>query len=175
MPVADGPVFPEPGHQLSDPADLFVRYLDFYRETIAAKVDGLTDDQLRTALLPSGWTPIELVKHLVFMERRWLRWGFQGEDVDEPWGDNDPGTGRWTVGATESLDDLLAALRLGGERTRAVVEASSLSALASPAGRFADGDPPRLVWILFHVLQEYARHAGHLDVVRELIDGATGE
>jgi uncharacterized damage-inducible protein DinB len=142
---------------------------------VARKVDGLSDAELRSTRLPSGWTPLELVKHLVYMERRWLQWGFAGVPVEEPWGDRGS-DGRWAVAADESLADLLADLHAGGRRTRQIVEAASLPDLAATGGRFGGDEPPRtLAWILFHVLQEYARHAGHLDIVRELADGSVGE
>ncbi len=138
------------------------------------KVEGLSDDELRTSRLPSGWSPVELVKHLAFMERRWLVWGFLGEQLDDPWGDQRDG--RWYVTPSEQLLDLLAALHEGGRRTREIVQAASLADVAATGGRFPDGEPaPTLVSILFHVLQEYARHAGHLDVARELVDGVIGE
>lgn len=166
---------PEPDHDLSDPAELFLGYLDFYRSAVARKVAGLSDGELRTSRLPSGWTPIELVKHLVYMERRWLRWGFAAEPVDDPWGDWG-GHDRWQVGADESLADLLVMLDEGGVATRSIVEAAELSQHGAVGGRFSGEKPsPTLAWILFHVLQEYARHAGHLDIARELADGAVGE
>jgi uncharacterized damage-inducible protein DinB len=153
---------------------MFLDYLDFYRETIADKVTGLPATRLRASSLPSGWSAIELVKHLVFMERRWLVWGFAGEQVSDPWGDQRDG--RWHVGAEESLEELLEALRSGGARTRRIVDSAELSTPAATGGRFPAGSPPPpLTAILFHVLQEYARHAGHLDIVRELADGAVGE
>lgn len=172
---------PEPGPSY-DVQELFLAYLDFYRDTIAAKVSDLTETDLRHAHLPSGWSPIELVKHVAFMERRWLVWGFAGEDVPAPWGDSvdsagDPsGIGRWQVEPHETLTVLIEALQSGGARTRTIVEAAALSAPAALGGRFPVGtEPPSLAAILFHVLQEYARHAGHLDAVRELIDGRVGE
>jgi hypothetical protein len=165
--------FPEPGAS-SDVRVLFLRYLDFYRQTVETKVRGLTATDLRSSPLPSGWTPVELVKHLTFMERRWLVWGFLGEQVDEPWGDELDG--RWHVSDDEPLDGLLEALHAGGARTRQIVEDADPSSSAALGGRFTkDDERPTLVWILFHVLQEYARHAGHLDIVRELVDGRTGE
>ncbi len=166
---------PEPDDQLGDAKQLLLDYLDYYRSVIARKVDGLPDAELRSTRLPSGWTPLELVKHLVYMERRWLEWGFLGTPVEEPWGDRGPG-GRWAVRPDESMAELISGLHAGGEWTRRIVEAASLPDVAAVGGRF-DGDerPPTLAWILFHVLQEYARHAGHLDIVRELIDGSVGE
>jgi uncharacterized damage-inducible protein DinB len=165
--------FPEPSAS-TDAKSLVLDYLDYYRETITEKVNGLSGEDLRATRLPSGWSPLELVKHLVFMERRWLVWGFAGEDVPDPWGDHHDE--RWHVGEDESLPDLLAQLHEGGMRTRSIVESAELTTPAPPGPRFDSAkEPPSLVAILFHVLQEYARHAGHLDIARELVDGQTGE
>ena len=166
----------EPPRDLGDTVELHLRYLDHYRGIIETKLTGLSDADLRSSPLPSGWTPLELLKHLVFMERRWLLWGFAGEEVDHPWGDSngDP-DGPWSVGEDETLEELLTRLHEGGELTRRVAGGVHPATFAAPGGRFGTDDRPTLNWILFHVLQEYARHAGHLDVVRELTDGATGE
>lgn len=77
---------PEPDRGLADPRELLLGYLDYNRTMVARQFDGLSDVEARTSRLPSGWTPVELLKHLVFMERRWLRWGFAAEAVPEPWG-----------------------------------------------------------------------------------------
>lgn len=167
----------EPDRRLSDPKDLLLGYLDYYRSVVASKIAGLPDDQLRTSRLPSGWAPLELVNHLVFMERRWLQWGFLAEQVPAPRGDEDE-EGRWHVGPDVTADGLAAALDTAAQRTRAIVTGADLADVGQLGGRFAAGDrkpPPTLAWILLHVLQEYARHAGQLDIARELIDGATGE
>jgi hypothetical protein len=76
----------KPSRDLADTIELHLQYLDRYREIIENKLLGLSDSELRSSRLPSGWAPLELLKHLVFMERRWLRWGFTGESVDHPWG-----------------------------------------------------------------------------------------
>jgi hypothetical protein len=78
----------------------------------------------------------------------------------------------------DTAADLIAALRAAGELTRAIVSGAELADVSALGGRFSDSDPrprPTLAWILVYVLQEYARHAGHLDIARELIDGSTGE
>lgn len=170
---------PDPGPR-TDVKGLFLDYLDFYRATVVRKVADLDETALRTSVVPSGWSPAELVKHLAFMERRWLRWGFLGEQVEAPWGDHAPGgdpeDARWRVRPEESLDDLLTLLLDGGAHTREVAGAAQLDDAARTGGRFREDEaPPTLLAILFHVLQEYARHTGHLDVARELVDGATGE
>jgi uncharacterized damage-inducible protein DinB len=181
------PSLPEPGES-ADVAGLFLTYLDFYRAEVVRKVAGLPDAVARERRAPFGWSPLELLNHLVHMERRWFVWGFAGEAVDDPWGERDHDD-RWAVGRDVGLDDLRAALDAGAERTRAIVTAAPLDQSARPGGRFGPGDPsaerhggdgedggpPRLAAILFHVLQEYARHCGHLDIVRELADGLTGE
>lgn len=167
---------PSPQTATSDPAKAFVAYLDFFRDAARRKVVDLDDRGLRESRLPSGWSPIELISHLVHMEQRWLVWGFLGEHVAEPWGDNVDGvaSGVWTTDRT--LDDLLTALADGGRRTTEIVAAHDLYDHAAPGGRFPGDQPvPTLIAILFHVMQEYARHLGHLDIVRELIDGTTGE
>ncbi|WP_042371456.1 DinB family protein [Streptacidiphilus neutrinimicus] len=166
----------EPDQQLSDSNALLLDYLDYYRSVVGARLEGLSEAELRVSGLPSGWSPLELLKHLVYMEQRWLRWGFLGEPVPAPWGDRGP-EDRWHVGPEETLADLLTALHAGGAYTRTVASGVPLSTVAAAGGRFPDDGTPRptLGWILFHVLQEYARHAGHLDIVRELTDGVTGE
>jgi hypothetical protein len=164
-----------PSTQEADTIELHLGFLDYYRGVIETKLTGMSEADLRSSRLPSGWSPLELLRHLVYMERRWLRWGFDAEQVDEPWGDSggDP-DGRWVVGPEDTLAGLLVRLREGGETTRRLVTGVDPAAHAAIGGRFGE-EPPTLNWILFHVLQEYARHAGHLDVVRELADGVTGE
>lgn len=164
---------PSPVSATSDPAQAFIAYLDFFRDEARRKVTGLDEVDLHTSLLPSGWAPIELISHLASMERRWLVWGFLGERVDEPWRDHDA-SGRWATNRT--FDELLDDLADGGRRTTEIVSTHDLLERAATGGRFPAGGPtPTLMAILFHVMQEYARHLGHLDIVRELIDGTTGE
>jgi hypothetical protein len=114
------------------------------------------------------------------MEQRWFVWGFLGEQVDEPWGDWDTDepwrsddsdetlpAACWVVADDVTAESLAARLDEIGARTRAVLRGFPLDSTAAPGGRF-DDDPPTLEWICFHVLSEYARHAGHLDIVAEL-------
>jgi uncharacterized damage-inducible protein DinB len=165
--------FPEPG-STSDLRGLLLDYLDFFRGAVAGKLEGLGDEELRTSVVPSGWTPAGLVNHLVNVERRWLRWGFLGEQLEDPWRDSAPGGG-W-VAPEASVTELAALLDQAGVRTRSIVESHELAETASLTGRFRDADTaPQLQWILLHLIQEYARHTGHLDIARELVDGATGE
>ena len=150
-------------------------YLEFYRSTLVEKCRSLPAAELRVARMPSGWTPLELLDHVAHMEQRWIVWGFLGEPVERPWEDSgDDPEGRWQVPAGTSADDVAAMLRSVGAVARGVLADVPLDTVAATGGRF-DADPPPLAWICFHVLQEYARHVGHLDVVIELAGGPTGE
>jgi hypothetical protein len=70
------------GPTCADPRELLLGYLDWYRDAALRKLDGLTDDQLRTPVEPMGWAPLGVVRHLGWVEHRWIRWGFLAEDVD---------------------------------------------------------------------------------------------
>lgn len=167
----------EPQVDSPDPAIQLIAYLDYYRGAVDRKIAGLSAPQLRTSLLPSGWTPLELLNHLVHMERRWLVWGFLAEPVPDPWGDHAAGAdgGPWQVRDDATAHGLLDRLHAGGRRTTEILTSYPLGVRGAVGGRFATDPAPTLLWIGFHVLQEYARHTGHLDVARELADGATGE
>jgi uncharacterized damage-inducible protein DinB len=164
--------FPEPRGDTSDSAALFSRYLEFYRQTVVRKTLSLSDEAQRTSLVPSGWTPVEMLSHLAHMEQRWMVWGFLREDVAAPWGDR--ADDRWHVPADRPIAEVVALVRAVGEKTTALLAAHSLDEIAPPGPRFKH-EPPSLAWICFHVLQEYARHAGHLDVAVELAGGEVGE
>jgi uncharacterized damage-inducible protein DinB len=165
--------FPSPMIPAAGRAEVFVRYLDFFRDTVLAKVAALDEDELRRSRVPSGWTPLELLKHLRYVELRWIEWGFEGRDVGEPWGDRRDD--RWYVAPEETRDDLAAALRAQGVHTREVIGGSELTDAGVPGPRWEGAQPAPLERVLFHLLQEYARHLGHLDIVAELAGGPTGE
>jgi uncharacterized damage-inducible protein DinB len=167
----------EPDQHAPAGAPRWSAYLDWVRADLAATVVALSAERQRQTLVPSGWAPIELLSHVLHMEQRWFVWGFLGEPVDEPWGDWsveepwDPAAdGRWVVADDVTAERLAERLDAVGARTRRILRDFPLDATAAPGGRFAD-DPPTLEWICFHVLAEYARHAGHLDIVVELSAG----
>jgi hypothetical protein len=76
--------FPSPTVPADSRTEVFLRYLDYFRSRVTAKIQAMPDAELRSSRLPSGWTPLELVKHLRYVELRWLEWGFEGRDVGDP-------------------------------------------------------------------------------------------
>lgn len=166
-PTLDGPACQE-----TDPGRLLVGYLRWYRAALLRKLDGLTDAQLRTPLPPMGWAPLALVQHLGWMEQRWLVWGFRGERVPaRPVGGV---AAEWRVGRPAA--EVLAEYAARTARSDAVLDAAAFTDPSAVGGRFtAAATAPPLGRILVHMVQEYARHVGQLDIVRELVDGRTGE
>jgi hypothetical protein len=164
--------FPEPAVPVPSRAEVFLGYLDYFRSRLVTKLEALPRGELRRSRLPSGWTPLELLAHLAATELRWVEWRFAGRDVASPWADERDG--RWYVADDQALPDLVAALHAQAGRTRTIVASHDLADLGQP-GPGWDGEPAALERVLFHLLQEYARHAGHLDIVSELAGGETGE
>jgi uncharacterized damage-inducible protein DinB len=173
VPLTTWQPFPDPAIPISSRAEVFLGYLDYFRSRLVSKLEALPGSELRRSRLPSGWTPIELLNHLAYVELRWLEWGFEGRDVPEPWADSRDG--RWHVAPGETLEQLVEGLRAQAARTRAVVESHDLADIGQPGDRWDGADPASLERILFHLLQEYARHVGQLDIVSELAGGQTGE
>ncbi len=165
--------FPEPTLPVASRAEVFTGYLDYFRSRLVSKLRSLPEAELRASRLPSGWPPIALIKHLRYVERRWLEWGFAGMPVPDPWGDEQDG--RWHVGPGESLDDLVAQLDDQADRTGVIVAAHDLADIGQPGERWDGAPPATLERVLFHLLQEYARHLGQLDIVAELAGAEVGE
>lgn len=163
------PTLDDPPATVSDPRALLLRYLDRYREALFRKVEGLSDERLRAPVEPLGWSALGLIQHLGWVERRWMRWGFAAEDV-VAYPDDD----EWCVDAPTS--EVVNRYWAEVTRSRELAAAHDLDTPSRTGGRFPDpATAPALGRILFHLLQEYARHLGQLDVARELIDGVTGE
>lgn len=165
---------PEPSPVLSDTRALLLGYLDHNATAILRKLDGLSEQELHQSLVPSGWTPLGMVKHLACTERFWIRHLFTGERVDFTW----PGTAEqeWLVAPDETTGEILAFFQ--GERENCVrlAAVTPLDTLAARTTRRGGVEEhPTFDWVLFHLAQSFARHAGHMDVGRELLDGVTGK
>jgi uncharacterized damage-inducible protein DinB len=136
--------------------------LRYQRESFVRKVTDLDDDAARRALVGSGTTLLWLTKHLSRAEVIWVLRRFSGADVEIP---DD------TVHPEDTVTSAVEAYRATWTRVDDVVHGASLEDVCRGIG----GEPAiNLRWVLMHLLEETARHAGHADILRELIDGATG-
>lgn len=137
-------------------------FLDYLRTSIAAKVDGAPEPQVRTAGVPSGTNLLGLLNHLTFVERS----TFLGDDVTD-W------QATFQAAPADSVADVVARYRKTVERANEVLD--GCTDLGAPIPRSRPESPaPSIRWALTHMIEETGRHAGHADILRELIDGATG-
>jgi uncharacterized damage-inducible protein DinB len=160
----------EPPREAAERATL-AGFLQFQRETLAMKCEGLTAEQLRQrAVPPSDLSLIGLVRHMADIEQSWFRNVLNGEDSRSHW-DREPGVHLEFDVETADPDEAFTAWHEACARSRALVDAAeSLDVL----GRYRE-EVFSLRWILTHMIEEYARHNGHADLLRERIDGTTGE
>jgi hypothetical protein len=157
---------------VGDERALLIGTLDGARRHILGGLDGLTDEQLRQPVLPSGWSGLGLVKHLTLAdERYWFRCVLGGESTD--YFPDAPG-GDWEVTPSETANGILGAYR------DEIVRANALLHTLSPDHPARWRDPRWTEWgmdfpdvrtVVLHMIIETATHAGHLDAARELIDG----
>ena len=137
--------------------------LQYQRESLVRKVSGVDEESARVSAVSTGTSLLWLVKHMARAEMVWVLRRFAGEDVEEP---------ADAVGPTDRVDAAVAAYR----ETWARVDAVAFSGVGlEQTCRAQDASPPvNLRWVLMHLLEETARHAGHADILREMIDGEIG-
>lgn len=169
---------PQPDHHAGELVTL-TQFLDYLRATMLLKADGLSAEQLRQPLPTSPLTLAGLLKHLALVEDSWFQICFAGrpEAELEPWGSVDwTADGDWDFhsAANDDPDYLRQLYRSACQRSRDIVAATDdLDRLSVNKRR--DGDHRNLRWILVHLIEETSRHCGHADLLREAIDGQTGE
>ncbi|NJN19304.1 MAG: DinB family protein [Oscillochloris sp.] len=144
-------------------------FLEWHQQTVLLKIAGLSETDLRRTMTPSGVTPLGVVKHLAYVHRFWFRVVFLGEDVAMPWSETDRDAD-WRIEPEDSTAAISALYQDEVDRGRAIAAAHSLDEMAKNPLR-----QKSLRWIVVHMLEEIARHNGHLDMMREAIDGQTGE
>jgi len=160
---------PDPG--LAERESL-VAWVEFHRATLLWKCQGLTDEQLRQrSVPPSSMSLIGLVRHCTEVERNWFQRVLQRKQIDGIYySDNDP-DGEFDNVETANIEEDFSIFRDACEESRRVTNAAeSLDVTGERRG-----EQVSLRWILVHVVEEYARHNGHADLIRESIDGATGD
>jgi uncharacterized damage-inducible protein DinB len=153
-------------------------WLDFHRITLERKCSGLSPEQLRQrAVPPSSLSLLGLVRHMAEVERNWFKRRFAALDAPPLYyGDHDA-DGDFHPLASETLGEALTALRAEIDFARQVTAGKPADTLAAgvPATQRIPGWQPNLRWILVHMIEEYARHCGHADLLRQRIDGAVGD
>jgi uncharacterized damage-inducible protein DinB len=158
-----------------DERTILTTFLDYARDTVQAKCADLAEPDARLAPLPGSplMTISGLVSHLYWMERVWIDKTLLGGTIDEPWTDADPDR-EFRIAVEVPLAQLLAQYRTVCARHRDLV--ASLDLDTPSRGELAwRSEPVTLRWILYHLLEETARHNGQLDILRELADGVRGK
>jgi uncharacterized damage-inducible protein DinB len=144
--------------------------LDRHRDAVLWKLEGVSDEDLRRPLVPSGSSLLGLVKHLAAVEYGWFCDTFGRPTEPLPFDDDDPDADL-RVEPSETTADILAFY----ERARATADRAITEIGIEETGMAWFGEPVTMRWVLIHMVEETARHAGHVDILRELIDGMTGD
>jgi hypothetical protein len=161
----------EPPMQLAE-REMLEGWLEFHRVTLVLKVEGLDDEQRKARPIPTSTMSLHgLVRHLVEVERWWFREVLDRQDVSEVYCTDDEPDGDWFPLDDAVWDDDLARWQEECEVSRQL--AAGRSSL-DDRGEHPRLGPCSLRWIYNHMIEEYARHNGHADVLRELVDGQVG-
>jgi hypothetical protein len=162
-------------------ADTLLGYLDYQRDTLRRKTYDLSSEQLRTTLPPSTMTLGGMLKHLALVETWWFNEVLLGEPQIEPWASVDWDADEdwdWHSADADSPEQLRtifdSATAASDEIIRTALADGGLDRLSVRESRRSEG-AFSLRWIIVHMIEEYARHNGHADLLRESIDGVTGE
>ena len=147
-------------------------FLEFLRGTILCKRGGLSDEELRRPHDPSGLALLGMVKHLAAGERTWFRIRFNGEGLEDPRNPHDPAQ-YWRIAPEETTEAIVDFYNEEVAAARHIVASADLDTLAKVPPDAMRG--MQLRWIVNHMIEETARHCGHADLIREAIDGQTGE
>lgn len=155
--------------------DMLDGWLDYHRETLAWKCSGLTEEQLRlTPLKPSELSLMGLVRHMAEVERYWFREISLGEDLPELYSTREDRDGDFHFTGADTWASAERVWRTEVELARQAAAGRSLDEVSDAAVHHR-GEVFSLRWIYTHMIEEYARHNGHADLLREHIDGVTGE
>jgi uncharacterized damage-inducible protein DinB len=160
---------PEPPERGDERATL-EGFLELQRATVVYKATGLSDSDAARRLVPSLTTVSGLIRHLADVERSWFREVMDGEsNLSYRWTEEDP-DGEFRVTDADTLDDIIADYESAIAESRAVQQKYSFDDVChGRESRFT------LRWITVHLIEETARHIGHIDILRDMLDGATGE
>ena len=157
-----------------DERAILIQFLDYARDTVHAKCAGLSEADARRAPLPGSplMTISGLVSHLRWVECSWIDKTLLGGAIDAPWTDEDPDR-EFRIAVEVPLAQLLAEYRAACDRHRELVAVLDLDTPSRGELGWRT-EPVTLRWVLFHLVEETARHNGHIDILRELADGTRG-
>jgi uncharacterized damage-inducible protein DinB len=144
-------------------------FLDHYRQTLLDICAGLSEEQLRRPMVPSGTSLLGMVKHLAYVERGWFQEGVANERFDYPFDTEEPDAD-FRIEEGETAEDIFELYRRACERSREALAVASLDDMIEDPDRSFDYN---VRWVVVHMIEETARHAGHADIIRELLDGTT--
>jgi hypothetical protein len=151
-----------PPRSVAEERETLVSLLQFQRESLVRKVAGVGPAEAVASPVASGTSLLWLVKHLTWAELAWFRWRVMGEDIELP--DDEVAEG-------DTIESAIADYQAAWERVAPVLAEGDLDAVMLRD----DGQPPcNLRFVIGHMVEETARHAGHADILREMLDGATG-
>ena len=150
--------------------DTLLTLLDTNRAVVVWKLGGLSLEEASLPVVDSGTSLLGLVKHLAYVERWWFDDFFAGNTVDYPWSEEDPDAD-FRIEEGETVDDVISLYVEAVARSNELVAEAQMDDLSA---RSRGGEQFALRWIVAHMIEETARHAGHADIIRELIDGTTG-
>jgi uncharacterized damage-inducible protein DinB len=156
-----------------DERTMLTTLLDYTRATVRAKCEGVSERDARRAPLPGSplMTLSGLVSHLRWVEYSWFQVRLLGERDEGPWTDEDPDR-EMRIGVEVPIAQLLAEYEAQAARYRELVATLDLDTRSK--GTISTGETVTLRWVLLHLIEETARHNGHIDILRELADGVTG-
>ncbi|PNG22187.1 DinB family protein [Streptomyces cahuitamycinicus] len=159
----------------ADERTMLEGWLDYHRQTLAWKCEGLTDAQLRTAAVePSELSLMGLVRHMAVVERGWFRKVLAAEDADRLYCTEEDPDGEFHLSQSDTWEEAYATWQSEIETARRNAARFGLDDMSEGKHR-RTGERFNLRWIYTHMIEEYARHNGHADLIRERIDGATGD
>ncbi len=163
------PPLPDPPTAADEKTTLSA-FLDWYRDSLVRKVEGLDRDALSRRLVPTATTLLGIVKHLAYVERGWFQNTFLGQHLYRPDRDGDDAA-EFRIEDEDTVDGILALYQQEVTRSREIVAGAGLDDHA----RREDRRDYTLRWIMVHMIEETARHVGQADILREQTDGAIGE
>lgn len=172
--MIESPPLPESMDVVAEEAAMLREFLDYQRIVMIRKVAGLSEQDARKPMTASGLSVLGVIKHLVDVERWWFRRCFIGEDNVGTYSSADDPDADFRIEDGETVAQIVDAYKAEIDRANQIITGVPLAQVSAiPSGSLRR--PVSLRWIMIHMIEETARHAGHADLMRETLDGSTGD